>query len=249
MKTNTYDTTCQTAREFIQAILAELNNDKERIFNIALSGGTTPVLALDIWANDYADQTPWDRMQFYWVDERCVWPDSAESNFGTAKRFMFDLVPIPSKNIHPIIGPQDAEEEAKRYSAMIRACIPCEDDIPIFDFVFLGVGDDGHTSSIFPDMMDLMTSDKLYAVTANPYNHRERIAMTGAAMMAAKRTWFLVTGGEKASIMRTIIENRKQAEQCPAGYIAWNARNTEFFVDRSAATFLSPFLKNPQANL
>lgn len=243
MKANTYDSTCQAARKIIEAILAELNKEKEKVFNIAVSGGTTPVVAMDIWANDYSEQTPWDRIQFYWVDERCVWPDSPESNYGTAKRFMFDFVPVPLKNIHPIIGPDNAEEEAKRYSAMVKGNLPCEEGIPIFDFVLLGIGDDGHTSSIFPNRMDLMESDKIYVATVNPYNLKKRVAMTGPTIMSAKRTWFFVTGPEKANVVKNIFENKERALLLPAGYVAWNARNTEFFLDRSAAAFLSPFIK------
>lgn len=243
MKANTYDSTCQTARELIEAILAELDKDKDKVFNIAISGGTTPVVAMDIWANDYADRTPWDRIQFYWVDERCVWPDSPDSNYGTAKRFMFDLVSIPLKNIHPIIGPDNAEEEAKRYSTMVKSNLPCEDGVPIFDIVLLGVGDDGHTSSIFPNRMDLMTSDKVYVVTVNPYNLKKRVAMTGPTIMSAKHTWFFITGAEKANVVRNIFEDKERALQIPSGYVAWNARNTEFFLDRAAAALLSPFIK------
>lgn len=243
MKANTYDSTCQTARQLIEAILGELKKDTDKVFNIAISGGTTPVVAMDIWANDYADETPWDRLQFYWVDERCVWPDSPDSNYGTAKRFMFDFIPLPLKNIHPIIGPDNAEEEAKRYSAMVKAKLPEENNVPIFDLVLLGIGDDGHTSSIFPDRMDLMHSDKVYVVTVNPYNLKKRIAMTGPVIMQAKNTWFFVTGPEKANVIKNIFENKERALQIPAGYIALNARNTEFFLDRSASVFLSPFLK------
>lgn len=243
MKANTYDSTCQTARELIEAILVEVNKDKEKVFNIAVSGGTTPAVAMDIWANDYVKETPWDRIQFYWVDERCVWPDSPDSNYGTAKRFMFDLVPIPLKNIHPIIGSDNAEEEAKRYSSMVKANLPCENNVPIFDIVLLGVGDDGHTSSIFPNRMDLMKSDKVYVETVNPYNQKKRVAMTGPTILSAKNTWFFVTGVEKANIIKIIVKNKERALQYPAGYVAWNARNTRFFFDRSAATFLSPFIK------
>ena len=149
-----------------------MNEEPDRVFNIAVSGGNTPALMFDLWANEYMDITPWDRMRIYWVDERCVPAEDYESNYGTMRRLLLDEVGMPDEYVYPIYGVNRPEIEAKNYSTLVCRTVPLWGGFPAFDVVLLGAGDDGHTSSIFPGQEYLLSSFHPYEVSVNPYNGR-----------------------------------------------------------------------------
>lgn len=233
MKKNSFPQASLAARSMIESFLSEVNSLPEQNFSIALSGGSTPALLFDIWVSEYADKTPWKRLHIYWVDERCVAPDSPESNYGMAKRILLDRVPIPSNNIHRIIGENEPHEEAIQYSALVRANLRLDEGIPEFDYVFLGIGSDGHTSSIFPGQTSLLFASEPYAVSVNPHSGQYRIALTGQPLLKAIHTWFFVTGNDKSYILREVLDEGT-AELYPAGYVLQHARSAELFTDISS---------------
>ncbi len=230
MKTECYSQASEAARAIMDAFLADANSLPEQEFHIALSGGATPALLFDVWASEYKDKTPWRRLHIYWVDERCVPPDSPESNYGMAKRLLLDKVPVPSNNIHRIIGENEPHEEAMQYSALVRANLRMDEGIPEFDYVFLGIGSDGHTSSIFPGQTSLLFSPEPYAVSVNPHSGQYRIALTGQPLLKAIHTWFFATGPDKADILRQVVDEGT-AEVYPAGYVLQHARDARLYTD------------------
>lgn len=231
MKTYVCNTALQTARSLIEHLIRMMEKDPERIFHIAFSGGDTPSLMFDLWANEYKNFTPWKRMRIYWVDERCVPSEDSGSNYGTMRRLMLREVPIVIEHIFPIHGEKQPDKEAKRYSDLVRKNVPLVQGIPAFDIVLLGVGEDGHTSSIFPGQEYLLASILPYEVSVNPYTGQKRIAMTGHLLFNAKKLIFLATGKNKAGVVRDI---RLSGDTGPAAYVAHHARNVDLFIDELA---------------
>lgn len=231
MKTYVYSTASETARSLIRHIIRMMEAEPKRIFHIAFSGGSTPSLMFDIWADEFAGLTPWMRMRIYWVDERCVPSEDSESNYGTMRRLLLDKVNMPDEYINPIDGANRPEGEEKRYSGIVRCNVPIWHGFPAFDIVLLGAGDDGHTSSIFPGQEYLLSSFNPYEVSVNPYNGQKRIAMTGCLLFNARQLIFLITGSRKASVVRDIL---KSGDTGPAAYVAHHARNVDIFLDEPA---------------
>lgn len=225
---NLYASPVQASQALITHILEAMNKEPERPFTIALSGGTTPATLFEVWEREYAAYTPWPRIYFYWVDERCVPPGDDQSNFGLAYRLLFSKVGIPASHYYRIVGEGAPEEEAKQYSSIVKTTVPTVDGVPVFNFVLLGIGEDGHTSSIFPDHQELLTAGEPYEVSVNPYNKTVRICMTGRPLIEARHTCFLVTGENKCSILKEILDKNKE-EVYPASYIWHHARNPQLY--------------------
>jgi len=224
---NNYRTGEDAASAMLGQMMEEMDNNPLRTFHIALSGGNTARLLFAVWKERFVRQTPWLRIHFYWVDERCVPPDSRESNFGEADRYLLSPLNVPRTQIHRIMGEASPKEEALSYSALVKASLPSEDGVPIFDYVLLGIGEDGHTSSLFPNHTELLDWQEIYAVTQNPYDGTFRIALTGRALMKAKRTYFLAVGKQKSDMIRKVVE--EHTKELPASYIFHSARFSELF--------------------
>lgn len=232
MKINVYDSPLTTCRSLIEYIIERLSNHPDKVFNIAFSGGDTPLLMFDLWANEFADATPWERIRFFWVDERCVRPESIESNYGQMKRVLLDVVNIPGENIFRIRGEENPVYEAARYSDVVMRELPVIDGCPVFDIVLLGVGTDGHTSSIFPGQEHLLSSSHVYEASVHPSSGQKRVAMTGFPIFKARQVIFLVTGKNKAQVVDELF---LRGDVTPATYIARRAQKVELFLDKAAA--------------
>ena len=236
MKIHTFASQEETAIGMIEKIIELITNHKEDKFHVAFSGGSTPKLMFDLWVRDYKDQTPWEKLCVYLVDERCVPPQDAESNYGMMKSHLLDYVSIPENQIYRIRGEDDPVEEAKRYSNLIYKNLPkSKEGFPQFDLVLLGAGDDGHTSSIFPGQEDLLKTATLYAPSIHPQTKQRRIALTGEPMIQAKQVYFLITGSNKAKVVADIFESNNNG---PAAYVAHFSRATEIFIDEETSTEL-----------
>lgn len=225
---NPYASPVQASQALITHILEAMDKEPGRPFTIALSGGTTPAILFEVWEREYAAYTPWSRIYFYWVDERCVPPTDDQSNFGLANRLLLSKVGIPSSHYYRIVGEGSPEEEARQYSSIVKITVPTVGGVPVFDFVLLGIGEDGHTSSVFADRKDLLTVGEPYGVSVNPYNKTVRICMTGLPMIEARHTCFLVTGRNKCSILKRILD-KDWEEIYPASYIWHHARNPQLY--------------------
>lgn len=236
MKTFIYPSAIETARALILHLITQMVNEPDKIFNIAFSGGNTPFLMYDLWANEYKDATPWERMRIYFVDERCVPPENSESNYGVMRSLLLSVVPVSYSHVYPIRGQGKPEKEAERYSKLVESQVPMPKEWPVFDIVLLGAGEDGHTSSIFPGQEYLLTSSQVYEATFNPDNGQKRIAMTGVPILSASKVIFLITGKAKANVVEEIY---RFGDTGPASYIAHHAANVELFLDGSAAKLIS----------
>ncbi len=208
-----------------------VDSSPESRFYLAISGGTSPMNLFSLWRGDFIKKIPWKRIELFWVDERCVHPNDSESNYGQAKKHLLDHISIPENQIHRIRGEEDPSSEAEKYSMLVLSMLPCRDGVPIFDFVVLGVGDDGHTSSIFPGQDNLYNYKYPYSKSINPNTGRNRVAMTGLPITRAEMTAFYITGEEKTLIMNAIYKSDSDTEY-PAGYMLKNAINCKVFWDK-----------------
>ncbi|MBR8708752.1 6-phosphogluconolactonase [Bacteroides pyogenes] len=236
MKLFVYSSPLETARALIKHLLGLIDEQPDKIFNIAVSGGNTPARMFELWANEYANVTSWERIRIYWVDERCVPPESVDSNYGMTRKLLLSVVPVSSDHVFRIRGEKNPEEEAERYSELVSGQVPSQNGWPEFDVVLLGAGDDGHTSSIFPGQENLLFSDSVYAVSVHPSTGQQRIALTGYPIMNARHVIFLINGEGKAEVVKDMC---KSADAGPAAYIAHHAKNhMALFVDAVAAAYI-----------
>jgi len=205
--------------------------------NIAVSGGSTPVMLFSLLAEENKFKVQWSGVNFYWADERCVRPDDAQSNFGSANNTLFRNTNIPKENIHRIFGENEPDEEAVRYSAVLRKNIAQVNNLPQFDLILLGTGEDGHTASIFPDQMELLTSEKNCAVAVHPESNQNRITLTGKVISNAERIYFLVTGNSKARVIESILNKKGDYLKYPAAHIHPDNGVLKWYLDKEAAEF------------
>lgn len=207
-------------------------------YHLALSGGSTPNLLFSALANHYAGSAVWQKTHFWWVDERMVPPGDPESNFGVAQKLLFANIAIPPENIHRIRGEADPAVEALRYAGEIDEQLEKTAGWPRFDLVLLGMGDDGHTASIFPDQLTLIDSDKICEVAHHPLTLRQRITLTGKVINRAASVCFLVTGENKAGQLTEIALGGEKARHLPAFAIRPVNGQLDWYVDEQAARLL-----------
>lgn len=228
------------AEKFAEEFVAAINESaaEKRRCTIALSGGSTPELLFSLLGNHFSNSADWEYAHFFWGDERCVAADNSESNYGMARRKLFDRIDISSSNIHRIAGESDPETEAARYSGEILEFTESSNGLPRFDLIILGLGEDGHTASIFPGMLNLMESDKICAVTTQPVSNQNRITLTGKVINNGSRIVFLVTGKKKAEIVEKIIKEREGYKNFPASHVVPVKGDLSWYIDLEAATLI-----------
>ncbi|MDD2798456.1 MAG: 6-phosphogluconolactonase [Bacteroidales bacterium] len=220
-------------------IIGWLNEELSRDFYLAISGGSTPMILFHVWREFYVKDIDWQRLQIYWVDERFVDPRDSESNYGMTRKILLDHVPISENNIHRILGEIDSSFEKERYSKEVLQSVPLLNGIPCFDLILLGMGDDGHTASIFPGQTEFYTSPEIYVVSPKPNTNSVRLSMSGSVLKNAKRVVFFVTGEGKSKILQEIFDNAPNAANYPANYFAKKCTNVEFYLDEGAARLLT----------
>lgn len=221
------------------SMLKALTEASEHI-NVALSGGTTPNALFSYWVENCREAIDWKCISFYWGDERCVAPDDVMSNYGTANKYLFSKVPeIQKENIHRIFGENNPEDEAVRYGKEMAENLPLKNGIPEFDLIMLGMGDDGHTASIFPYCIDLWNAPENCVVAAHPETGMKRVSFTGRVINNAKNVAFLVTGEKKTDKVKAIIGDRKNGRSLyPAALVNPEDGDLLWYLDRKAAMLL-----------
>lgn len=222
------------AEEIVGRITASANS--ERPYSIALSGGSTPELLYSFLFDEFADSVPWDFVHLFWGDERCVPPDHADSNYGLVQKHLIDKTGLPASNVHRMKGEEEPVFEAMRYSGELATMLTLRDKLPVFDLVLLGLGDDGHTASIFPNQMKLLDSERFCEVAVHP-SGQKRITVTGRIINNAEAVVFLVTGFKKAEVIRKIL-NGEDAKDYPAAYIRPVYGSLDFYLDNEAGSLL-----------
>jgi 6-phosphogluconolactonase len=202
-------------------------------FAVALAGGSTPGALYELLATGYRDALDWSRIHAFFGDERTVPPDHKDSNYRMAYKALLSRVPVGSVN--RIRGELDPREAAALYEEELRAFFGGP---PSFDLVLLGIGEDGHTASLFPRTPALDVRDRW--VTENPVEKLGtiRITLTVPAINAAREVAFLVAGEGKAEALKEILEGDGDPRDYPAKLIR-SPNGPDWFVDRPAADLLS----------
>ncbi len=226
-------------KEVIKAVAKEIvklaNSTSQGHFNILLSGGNTPVGLFIRIARKYSESIDWGRINLWWGDERCVSPDNDNSNYKQAYDNLISELVIPVKNVHRIKGENDPEEEAGRYATEIQENLNYRGENPVFDLALLGLGEDGHTASIFPDELELFEDERICAVTSHPLSGQKRITVTGKVLNNASRVFFVVTGANKSQRISEIMNDDEAAKLLPAYYISPKNGELIWFIDEAAA--------------
>lgn len=228
--------TSRAVAELIKEKAKATPNDK--FLNLAVSGGTTPRMLFELLGNEYETSIDWKKIRFFWVDERCVEPTDSESNFGMTYDAFLQKTLVPGENIFRMKGEEIPEFEAERYRDLLLSELPARVGYPVFDLVLLGMGNDGHTASIFPNDLSLIDSEFSVAVNINPYTQQKRLTLTGNTINNASQIVFIITGENKSKILKEIIQKKPSSKNYPASYIGTEKGNVDFFVDKTAASKL-----------
>jgi 6-phosphogluconolactonase len=211
---------------------------------VALSGGNTPMQLYELLGNHFQDRVDWKHVHFFWGDERCVPVDDAGNSYGQAKKVFLDKVSVPAENTHRINSDIQPAEAAREYADNLKEFCEHPFDWPRFDLVFLGLGEDGHTASLFPRSPVDVHSLTL-AVTAN-YQGRpaDRVTLTPKVFNSARRIVFLVSGESKSEILARVLDDENyQPELYPAQRIHPLGGQVTWVVDEAAASKLPRELK------
>jgi 6-phosphogluconolactonase len=209
---------------------------------VALSGGSTPKQMGGILAREpYRSRIPWERLQIFWGDERWVPLASPESNAGEAMRGFLDLVPMPRANIHPWhTEVEDPREAAEAYETRLREIFSDPSGIPRFDLVLLGMGDDGHTASLFPGTRALSAVEPLAVANFVPKFDAVRLTLTAPVLNNGREILFLVGGPGKADMVETVLDGPENPIELPAQMIrpAQPDGQLRWLIDEDAAAKL-----------
>jgi 6-phosphogluconolactonase len=227
------------AAETVAQLAAEAVEDRDR-FTIALSGGSTPKNLFTLLATNARTSLPWDRMFFFWSDERHVPPTDPDSNYRMADEAMLSKVPVPAENVFRFQAENpDAAAVAEAYEETIRKFFQQESGIPSFDLILLGMGPDGHTASLFPGTDALQEKSRLVAANWVEKLKTSRLTFTLPLLNAARNVMFLVSGTDKAAMLKTVLEEDVPGEQYPAKLVRPTAGKLIWTLDRAAASALS----------
>jgi 6-phosphogluconolactonase len=214
------------------------------IARIAISGGSTPQATFKLLADPsrpFLATMPWDKLQLFWVDERCVSPDDPESNYGVCRDLLLTKVPIPGANVFRMEGELDPQEAASRYESTLRNVMKLEGaESPAFDLVVLGMGPDGHTASLFPDTDALNEIGRLVVANHVPQKDTWRITLTWPVINQAAEVAFEVEGSGKTDIIAEVLTGPRDPEHLPSQLIRPANGKLLFLLDEDAAAKLPP---------
>jgi 6-phosphogluconolactonase len=230
--------TPQILAEELAAELVNCINSYRDIITIAISGGKTPEMLFTILGDRYADSVDWDNVHFFWVDERCVPPEDPESNYGMIERTLLRKINIHKRKVHRIKGEDNPVSEAERYSAEIKKYVTFRRSFPSFNIILLGLGEDGHTASIFPGKSELFLSDNFCEVAEHPQTGQKRITITGKVINNAEQIFFLIAGRSKAQIVKEVIDRDTQELDYPGKHINPVSGTICFYLDEAAGSLL-----------
>jgi 6-phosphogluconolactonase len=231
----------RAAQDFVQAATQAVSEKSS--FSVALSGGSTPKALYSLLATDAAlrSQIPWDKMSVYFGDERSVGPDHPDSNFRMATETMLSKVPLRPEQVFRIKGEyKDTEKAAQEYEQVLRTSFKIADgQFPRFDLVFLGMGNEGHTASLFPGTKALHETKRLAVRNWVGKLYTNRITLTAPAINNAARVIFMVTGADKAEALKGILEGPCEPDQLPAQLVQPVNGKLTWLVDPVAGGMLS----------
>jgi 6-phosphogluconolactonase len=220
------------------AELARSSVAERGVFSVALAGGTTPRRVYELLAGEeFRTQVPWEGVHVFFGDERAVPPDHADSNYRMAHEALLSHVPIPERNVHRMRGEGDAAANASLYEDELRAFFG-DAEWPRLDLVMLGMGDDGHTASLFPGTTALAEERAWAAANWVEKFNSWRVTLTAPAINRARHVAFVVTGAGKAERLAEILKGERDPTRLPSQLIEPSGGRLEWFVDRAAAASL-----------
>ncbi len=206
---------------------------------MALSGGSTPRLLNErLTRAPFRGGVDWTRIRFFFGDERCVPPDSGRSNYRMAAETLFTPLGIPDRQIHRILGEAAPKKAAEDYNRVLDSEFAGERGRPRFDLIFLGLGPEGHTASLFPGTRALEVTDRSAAANWVPKFREWRITLTCPVLDAARRVIFLVSGEEKAEVAGAIIGKKRSARELPAARVRPRRGSLLWLLDETAGNKL-----------
>jgi 6-phosphogluconolactonase len=210
-------------------------------FTIALAGGSTPKSLYNLLATNARTTLPWDRMFFFWGDERHVPPTDPESNYRMAEEAMLSKIPVAAGNVFRIKTENpDASAAAADYEQTLKKFFTLEPgQFPSFDLILLGMGPDGHTASLFPGTAALQEKSRLVVANWVEKMKTHRITLTLPVLNAGRCVTFLVSGTDKATVLRAVLEENVPPEQYPAKLVKPNDGKLIWLIDRGAASQLT----------
>lgn len=225
------------AELFVSAASAAV--EARGVARIAVSGGTTPKAMFALLADrssPYFVRVPWSKLHLFWVDERCVPPTDDESNYKMTSEAMLSKVPLPVVQVHRMEGELDPQIAASRYEAEIRT--EFGSDHPVFDLVLLGMGDDGHTASLFPHTQALVAMVPLVVANHVPQKETWRITLTWPVINRGREVAFLIEGAGKAQVLDDVLLGAYDPEAKPSQLIRPESGKLTFLLDAAAAAKL-----------
>ena len=229
-----YETQTELAHELAHQLKA-ITNIKPEVY-IAISGGNTPRYLFDILAKEYAETIEWERINFFWVDERCVPPTDSESNYGMTLKHLLSALPITRHKVYRIKGEMVAKEALEEYIEQINNHVPQRDGLPCFDLTLLGMGEDGHTASIFPHEIELWQSPNICAIGTHKSTGQQRITLTGKTINNSSAIVLMITGENKAPIIKEIFNQEASSKKYPASLV--DTSKSEWWLDKKAAELI-----------
>ena len=213
--------------------------ERRGVATVALSGGSTPKqLGIELTQAPYRESVPWGSLQLFWGDERWVPLDSPESNAGEARRGWLDEIGLHEDQIHPFTHGDDPDRSAADYEALVHQLVPGE-PVPQFDLILLGMGDDGHTASLFPGTAALAVTDRLVVANLVPKLETVRLTFTAPLINAARNVALLIAGSGKASRLREVLEGSAQPAELPSQLVRPETGKLIWLVDEAAAAKLA----------
>jgi 6-phosphogluconolactonase len=206
-------------------------------FAVALSGGSTPKMMYALLTGpDFSKELDWARVHVFWGDERCVPPDHPESNFRMAKEALLDKIALPPANVHRMRAEEVPDPAADAYENEIKRFFALHSgQLPRFDLVLLGLGEDGHTASLFPGGRVLDERDRLVVAPYVEKLQAHRLTLTLPVINAAARVIFLVAGASKAKVVREILHAGETAAPYPAARVRPANGDLTWLIDAAAA--------------
>jgi 6-phosphogluconolactonase len=229
------------AAQYFAEKCSEAADARSRV-RIAISGGSTPKTTFGLLgdpAQPWRKQMPWEKLDLWWVDERCVPPDDADSNYRMTREALLDKVPLKPEQIHRMEGELNPVEASEKYEMELRNKFELKNsDRPRFDVVQLGMGPDGHTASLFPHTAALHETSRL--VTPNHVAQKDawRITLTWPVINNATEVFFLIGGEDKAQILKEVLTGPHDTERLPSQLIAPAGGILTLLLDKAAAALL-----------
>lgn len=212
-------------------------------FLVALNGGSTPTRLFQLLATEYRDNIDWNKVHIFWGDERCVPPDDPESSYGQARGLFLSHVSIPDSNIHRVNGELEPAEASRDYLRTLKKFSSPPLEFPRFDLVYLGMGEDGHTASLFPGSRVEVTEPTLPVIAHYQDRPANRVTLTQVVFNQARIVAFMATGEKKANTLAEVLSDRYNPSLYPAQRIEPKNGRLIWLVDEAAANQLSGEMK------